>query len=167
MTMILNQVSHAVFSWSSIIPAYFPSYNLSTTYGAQNPTSGCDCLPNNCMSSYIDRAWAWSRGWVWLPEFDCERWWPECEYQLPLFHLSRHNCSAATTILNEITKTSGVSTVSVSTSNSTLGLPSPFYSEKVCISVAVKVLLVSFLSGLDGLHTRSGKAFSFQNFFGQ
>lgn len=61
----------------------------------------------------------------------------------------------------------GVSTVSVSTSDSTLGLPSPFYSEKVCISVKAKVILVSFLSGLDGLHTRSGKAFSFRNFFGQ
>ena len=75
--------------------------------------------------------------------------------------------SSATTILNEITKISGVSTVSVSTSGSTLGLPSPFYSEKVCISVTAKVLLVSFLSGLDGLHTRNRKAFSFQNLFGQ
>lgn len=62
--------------------------------------------------------------------------------------------SSATTILNEITKISGVSTVSVSTSGSTLGLPSPFYSEKVCISVTAKVLLVSFLSGLDGLHKK-------------
>ena len=73
---------------------------------------------------------------------------------------------SATIILNEITKTSGVSTVSISTSDSTLGLPSPFYSEKVCISVTAKAPLVSFLSCFEGLQTRSGKAFSFQNFFG-